>query len=400
MWLYYICLLVIIILIIIYGYIKVRFRFWSIQPVFHFYDFYWYIFPCGIISQELPEKNKYCNFKNINVRKIEDVKDFQMSRIIRFIQNNYLQNKENKYLPNKENFIPYFTSHNSSCFISIYSKQELKEGKNDERIMNNKIISIMTTRPLHVFINNGDKNALFDVYYVDYLCVDKNHRKKGIAPEIIQTHEYTQRLLNKNIKISLFKREDELTGIVPLCVYKTYGFEMRDWKNPPILPIEISLIEIGKENLYHLTDFIKSVYSLKKFDILIMMEISNLQELIKTKNIYCYIIIEDGEVICAYFFKKSCTFIRNNIEALVCFASINCSDNLNIFIKGYKVALFEIYKKHKEYQFAVIENISSNNELILNIMKKTKPSIISPTAFFFYNFAYSVFKPERTLIIY
>ena len=32
-------------------------------------------------------------------------------------------------------------------------------------------------------------------------------------------------------------------------------------------------------------------------------------------------------------------------------------------------------------------------------MIKTKPSIISPTAYFFYNFAYLTFKPEKVLII-
>ena len=34
--------------------------------------------------------------------------------------------------------------------------------------------------------------------------------------------------INKNIVVSLFKREDELTGIVPLCVYSTYGFPVEE----------------------------------------------------------------------------------------------------------------------------------------------------------------------------
>ena len=155
-----------------------KLKFWVTQPVFHIYDFYWYLFPCGIIRYELPEKNKYCNFKEIETKNFTDVKDFQLTRFINFIQKNYLQNKENKYLPEKENIIPYFDKHNSPSFFSFYFKPDIKENSPGEYINDDKIVSVMTSRPLHVFINNGNKDAIFDVYYVDYLCVDKFYRKK------------------------------------------------------------------------------------------------------------------------------------------------------------------------------------------------------------------------------
>ena len=70
---------------------------------------------------------------------------------------------------------------------------------------------------------NQNKNT-FKAFYVDNLCVHKDMRNKGIAPKIIQTHEYIQRHKNKNICVSLFKREGNLTGIVPLTIYTTYQF--------------------------------------------------------------------------------------------------------------------------------------------------------------------------------
>ena len=395
----YVFLAIIILLILVTGYIKIKFRFWSMQPVFHIYDFYWYIFPCGIIRHELPEKNRYCNFKEIET--ITNIgESFKLTRFTNFIKKNYLQNRENKYLPEKENILPYFTSHNSSCFFSFYTKPELLiDAKNESKsIEDNKIISVMTSRPLHVFINNGNNDATFDVYYVDYLCVDKGYRKQGIAPEIIQTHEYNQSIMNKKIKVSLFKREDELTGIIPLCVYKTYGFSMKYWVKPPILPIHLGLVEVGPTNIHHLMNFIK--LNNTKFDILIIMELSNLIELLKTKNIYCYIIVDADEVICAYFFRKTCTFIKTGEEVLNCFASINCSSNMDVFVEGYKVALWKICKKNKTYKYATIETISDNFSIIKNIIIRTKPLFISPTAFFFYNFAYTSFKSEKALILY
>jgi hypothetical protein len=95
------------------------------------------------------------------------------------------------------------------------------------------------------------------------------------------------------------------------------------------------------------------------------------------------------------------------VEILSCFASINSknsknskSQNADIFVEGYKVALWKIYKKHPGFQYAVIEDISDNNAIIKNIMLRTKPSLVSPTAYFFYNFAYPTFKPAKCLILH
>ena len=51
------------------------------------------------------------------------------------------------------------------------------------------------------------------------------------------------------------------------------------------------------------------------------------------------------------------------------------------------------------FGFAAIENISHNNIIIQNIKLKTQPLIISPTAYFFYNFAYPTFKSNKVFII-
>ena len=56
---------IVLIILLIFTYIKITFRFWSQQPVFHLYDLSYYVFSPGIIKYELPEKNKYCNFENI-----------------------------------------------------------------------------------------------------------------------------------------------------------------------------------------------------------------------------------------------------------------------------------------------------------------------------------------------
>jgi hypothetical protein len=92
-YLFYIFLSLIIILLTIAAYIKIKFRFWSIQPVFHVYDFHYYFYSNGkVIMSELPPQNKYCNFKNIQTIEYSKMEDFQSKQFVNFIQENYLKN--------------------------------------------------------------------------------------------------------------------------------------------------------------------------------------------------------------------------------------------------------------------------------------------------------------------
>jgi hypothetical protein len=397
----YILLIIVIIILIVAAYIKAKFKFWAIQPVFHVYDLKYYFFGKGVIMKELPEKNKYCNFKNIETLTYgKNIEDHQITKFLHFIILHYLQNKENKFIPKKENITPYFEGHSNPCYLSFYNEDELLVDSKEGSIINDKKIkSVMTGRPIHVVINiNNFDSHIFDAYYIDYLCVDKNNRKSGIAPQVIQTHEYNARHFNKKIQVSIFKREGELTGIVPLCVYNTYGFRMNGWTQPIDLPANYNLVECGPNNLHHLLDFMKKETT--KFDIIMTTEITNLMELIKTKNIFVYLVICEDNVECAYFYRKTNTFIEEGIEGLCCFASIKDSDLDNEkFIQGFKVALWKICENSKTLRFAVVEDISHNNAIIENLKIRTTPSVVCPCAYFFYNFAYHTFHCSKVLIV-
>ena len=397
-YLFFIIMIFILLLLFLVSkiYIKLKFGFWSIQPVFHVYDIHYILFPKGIIMHELPEKNKYTNFKNIETIPFSKTSKWQKTKFIHFIKVNYLRNKGNIFKPEEKNIFPYFEGHNNLCFYTYYTSDEkILDTKTNSVITHKKIISVMTSRPLHVKINNGEKNAKLDVYYVDYLCVDKNFRKNGIAPEMIQTHEYNQRHLNKSIAVSLFKREGELTGIVPLVAYSSFGFHVNKWSKPRDLPPIYALIQISSENIHFLYDFLQE--NSKLFDIYIIPEFANILSLVNSRIFFIYIILLEGSIVSCYFFKKTSVLIDYDLEVLTCFASVNIGDK-DIFIQGYKSIFWKIAEKNN-IGYAAIENISHNHIIINNIIIKTHPHVISPTAYFFYNFAYPTFQSKKTLII-
>ena len=400
----YILGVIILCIILFFVYIRLKYKFWALQPVFHFYDLYYWVINVGIIRKELPEKNRYVNLKKITTKTFEGIDELRLKQLVLLIRLNYLRNGENKYAPKRENIVPYFVGHNAKTYWSYFTEPDLLiDNKTGKTIEETLIVAVMTSRPLHVKINNKRKDAIFDVYYVDYLCVNKGWRKKNIAPQMIQTHEYNQSHNNRKICVSLFKREEELTGIIPLTVYKTYCFNMANWGQPEQLDARITLLSGDKQNIYYLYTLINEpiINTMNnKWDITIYPEISNLMELVATKNLFVKMLVIDGNIEAAYIFRKTCTFIEKDKEIISCIASINGPTlSRDKFIKGFKMALWSIIKEHRNFGYLVIEDISDNTCIINNICVKTHPLVVSPSAYFFYNFAYSPFKSERCLII-
>jgi len=386
---------IIIFIILFFLYIKIKHPFWAIQPVFHFYDMYYWIYNVGIIRHDLPCKNKYTNFTNIETQVFDLQKENrQIKQFILFIQKHYLRNKDNIFCPKRENVAPYFTGHKYPCFISYYYEKVLLEDfKNSCMVEDKKMIGVITSRPLNVYLNKNH----FYVYYVDYLCVDKAYRNKNIAPQLIQTYEYNARHKNKEISVHLFKREDVLTGIIPLTVYKTYCFSMEHWTTPDSLHPLLSFVMGDSQNMYYVWNFLKE--HMDKWKITILPEISNMIELVKSNNIFVTMILSEKEIIAVYFFKKVCTALSKGKEVISCFASIQGSKiSLPTFIHGFKVSLSTIVKKHI-FHYLCVENISDNHILINHLVRKNKPVVVSDTAYFFYNFAYETFPSQKVFLL-
>jgi hypothetical protein len=376
----YVIIIIIVIVIIIYSYIKIKYNFWIKQDIHHTYKFWYNFFP-GIIDKDLPEReNKYHNFKDIQTLRYSSLQEKTKDRLSLFLENNFSKNKLFMLFLKKENIIPYFIGlEGGDPFLSIYKK---------ERINSCELIGTILSYPIQIMI----KNNSFNCYYVDYLCVDTNYRNQNIALELMQTHNYNQRHMNKNIMVSLFKREKKLDIVLPLCEVTSYLYSIKEIINEK-MPHNIKLIKVGKNNINHFYNFIKLNYS--KFDIYISTSIANQLELINTENMITYMLIQETQVIAVYYFKKSCMYVNERKEIYNCIGSLNCCLMENIFINGFKNALINIKKDYNEFTYIMIENTSDNNKLI-NLAKKI---IITKSFYYFHNLAYKKINANNCLII-
>ena len=104
-------------------------------------------------------------------------------------------------------------------------------------------------------------------------------------------------------------------------------------------------------------------------------------------------------MIAAYIFKRSCTTCKNGVEVLSSIASINCCKDDDIYINGFKISVDKAREKHPAYGYCVLEDISDNKIIINNIQSHFVEDSISPTAYFFYNFAYPTFDSKKVFLI-
>ena len=118
---------------------------------------------------------------------------------------------------------------------------------------------------------------------------------------------------------------------------------------------------------------------------------SNLNTLISANLLTIYVLLEKDEPLACYIFRKPfTTYIIEDKKgkSMDCVASFfDKRINYQIFIYYFYYSLFYLQKK-SYFKYFIIENIADNNYIIQNIFKKFAPIIKSPTAYYFYNFAY------------
>lgn len=401
----YTFLAVIFIILAFTVFIKVKFPFWSSQPVFHIYDLKYYLAPCGIINEAIPEKTKYYD-ATIDVKKIQDATATRLeNQVIPFIQTHYLKTSEASFSPKKENILPYFSGHNSPCHLSTWTTSSPLIHPSGKVTVDNNVSACMTTRPVYgeIYDNNGTVIApKFEINYVDYLCVSSEKRRQGIAPKIIYTHNYSIQCEKHRVPVSLFKREDEVTGIIPLCLYQCVCFDMEAWTTLPDIPANNgTIVNCEYRNYYLVEDFIKQ--NKTRFNACITPSLGNMMSLIKSENIYVYMLLDTTQQIkSVYFFRNTCMEYDDGENNLSLFASIQSDTKLDLFVYACKLVITKIiksYGKQCKYKYLSIENISDNVQITSELEKKTPPISSGPMAYFFYNFAYHRLEENKVLII-
>lgn len=400
----YIIAFIIIIYLLITAFIRVKLNFWLSQPVFHIYNLKFWINPPGLINKELPKINKYVNLVNNKLIKVDnepekDSKDkmIELEQICAFIKNNYIIHRFTEYKPSMEDITAYLKCSNHPSFFNIYQEPKLLFEKGIPlSVPDKEIIGVISARPLNFNLIKNKQKISFPIYYVDNLCIHPAYRKKGIAPEVIQTLYYNIVHENPKVSVCLFKREGKLNAIVPLVYYDTYCFDIMQLFPEYMLPPSITVIEVGKQHLTLLIGFIKE--QLNRFKCSIIPDISNLIHLIQLGKLKIYGLLMNGEFISIYVFRPLELFYDKK-RVIECISIITNSylSNLDMLITGFTICLSKI-----NADILLIEETADSKGVVDYFKNNTGIHLKfkNPTAFFLYNYANYSIKYSDIVILY
>jgi len=400
----YIFLLVLLTFMIVFIVIKLKYPFWNTQPVFHSYDFWRYFtkthFP---IQRGYPIKTKYCNFKCVETFDYYDCNEFQKKDFINLLQCYYIPDESALFVFNLENLEAYMTGHSSPSYLSFYKddfyvdlqqKSLLKPNNMDSTFIENikKPVGCISARTVVIYLEKIEKTF----YFWDFICVEREKASKNLSRFLIQSQEYRQRqysmdnvllsndTIEKPILGSIFKKEVDLCeGIVPLLTYTSEIFLI---KNEILkkLPHHFVLIEINRENIHLLIDFLE--ISKTKFEIFGITETSNFTGLIEKRLLMVYCIQKAKDIYAVYFFRDSRTQYDGKGVLLSFCGSIHNSNSLDLFYMGFLHSLRSILKKMSLFSLLSIENISHNVFIYEKYKINSYSYGVSNSAYYLYNY--------------
>lgn len=384
-------ILIVVILVLCRLYIKIYHSFWSLQPVQHFYDIHYRFYRPNFIDFEFPKSNKYVNKINISFENVLSIKNLDLEKMTNFLNTHFLQTEYSSYSPTVDHFVVPFKDVNHPSYIFTYKTSKYIFGKNQNYICDNSLLGIISARHLNISLSGV---SLLPTYYIDNLCIHKNYRKNGLAQELIQTLYHDLSRENKKIMTYLFKREADITAIVPLVKYNTVFYNIPKSIYQPVKNIHIVQVTPSNIELFYrfLTDN-GDTYLCKIFP-----DLPNLLTGIKNKYFIFYMLIDNHHIESIYGIKNPYTDF-NKEPLLECFFSFYKQYNESNFIWGFWEAI-RLSNKDVGAKRFYIEAVGTNIDII-SILNNTGHIELYKhiTAYFLCNFIYKTVDPRKIYII-
>lgn len=403
----YMVLCILALYIILYTYLRIKMPFWRTQPVFHIYNLNYWLNPPGRIDYAPPAVNAFVNLSNNQLLQIDlsnntcisnaSISNANISnaKISQFIRDYYMIHESSLYKPSEEDILAYLQCTNQPSFFNVYQETPLAFGSPER-----EMLGVISARVLNVTLHSKKKRVAFPVYYIDNLCVNPGYRKKGIAPEMIQTLYYRISRANPKVNAYLFKREGQLNALVPQVCYDTVAFTMTRYRHPEtILTAAMQLQEIGISQLNILMAFFKE--QLPKFDCIILPDVSSVLNLLKLGKIKIYGILFKGELMAVYIFRILELYYGEK-KATECITILSADEkNTDLLVTGFLMSWLKLATA-TTCEIVLIEGTAHSNPVIkaLDAHPRIDQYFKTSTAFFFYNYiAYST-PSAKTLLFY
>ena len=374
-WIIVTCLLI----IALYLNVKKSRSFWSIQPVFHVNDLHYWIYPIGLIKTNLGDKNIYVDTEHVDTIDTHECSNDIFDEVALFIKDHFLKSDEFVYAPTGSDLSNTLLTHEkNNSYISLY--------RNDSGLC-----SVITATSYDICIDDVSKS----IHYVDHLCVRTDIRNKLIAPKSISTLIYNIHHQNNPTNIILFKREEVLTGIVPLTVFNISSYlidEITHISTQMRHDYTITLVDV--KDVLEVVTFIH-LYITPRMKVSVMPSIDKIKHLV-ANDLYKIYVIKSHNEICGITIFKDTFVTYKDKSTLECIFTFNHNINAPLFIEIFIEVLVNIRDVHG-IEYVSIDEICDSIDITNKLQSYSNDICIS--AYFLYNYACYSKTPSECAII-
>lgn len=364
---------------------------------------------------------KYCDFAQIQTKDYCDLTDQQKKQWIDLLQSHYIKNDRIFMAWTPEYLDIIFGGYDNKCFVSFFKEKQFDLVRNDSSenissticrkndaallpisiVYNHVPMGCIASRPYTIYIYGGGNNREYfkeSAYFFDIICVHRDFASRNISRNLIQTHEYNQRMgqtASPPSLVSLFKREGDLcSGIVPVLSYNSFMFRLRGIRTRR-LPPHINIVRIFKENAQILQEFFENLPKIGEFGFIAIPPITTIVGQILAQKMFVFVLKHKCDSLGYYFFKDTAMNYEIDVNATtnkeykilqLCASYSNVKSNTsNIFYRGFLHVLYEIIQLEPSYRVLIWDNIAHNTILFQRWKQDTPIWIENPAAYYLYN---------------
>ena len=390
---------------------KIYSPFWFHQPVYHIYE----IYPKLTFSRVPYWKKRriasygiFCDTTHIRTTAITDVPDSLWEKTTNLIQGHYMNTDA---VLNHTTIDVLKKKLYGDSFMTCYYENKIVQVEKSflEILDTDNLFGVLVSRPVVVNFKTSSFHTIIHEFL--YICVHDKYKTKNLSRNLIQTHIYQHQAI-KGIPAGGYvfqKHLDLCKAVVPLVLYDTYTFVLRDTRIPK-LPIHYSIrcLNTTHVNLW------RGIYAkiLTKFEVSLLPEFHYTLEWLKNERYTIYSTIYKVENVehihGVYLFEDAGISWENEqlekphmvrLAASVNFGDRDTSEFL--FFRGFLHCLKTFLGDKKEFGILEIPCLSDNHIVLDKWQEKYELRNSSPSAYYLYNLIYppSPLHPSQFFIL-
>lgn len=294
----------------VFLYIKLRYPFWNIQPVTHTYS-RWFASSVPTVVHMFPPYTKYvlapwllsnkqpadALLSSIESSRYEDVTRDQKDAIVRLLRSNYI--------PSDRVF----------CSVDDAGLKAQLVGKSIVSMMNlptnglvdSRLIGFTSSRGIQIWILGAGLGTMCPAYYMDWFCLSRHtQNQKQAAYQLFQTHEWNQRIADKDVHVTLFRRDTHLcAGVVPFVRFRSATYPLRNLQIEALPPdFQLKLVR-HNHHTHFVYDFLDQFDTSHLFDAAAFVDKASIHELLAARQLFVGALIQKEQLYGLYFLKNA-----------------------------------------------------------------------------------------------